>query len=154
MIDQFVERRFRDGKGSVDSFIAQIEHAKGYGGVDRLGKGAKECGIHFKMVPWHDNIVTAMLNLSSHTMWVIVNYRMTVAENDELLQPYRQGAISMTSRKKFILDFTRDVVNKNITNLLAMPKDTICPSVGVPSKLRGRIHVRILHRYRIPQHLK
>jgi hypothetical protein len=74
MIDQFVERRFRDGKGSVDSFIAQIEHAKGYGGVDRLGKGAKEYGIHFKMVPWHDNIVMAMLNLSSHTMWVIVNY--------------------------------------------------------------------------------
>ena len=33
----------------------------------------------------------------------------------------------MTSRKKFILDFTRDVINKNITNLLAMPKDTYLP---------------------------
>ena len=112
MHGQTVERIFRDGVEHEDSFVAQQEHAKGYGGVDRVGKGSKTYGIHFKMIPWHNNIVMALLNLISHAMWIIVDYRRQIAPEDTLLQPYRIIRSDMTARKRFLLDVTRDVIIK------------------------------------------
>lgn len=57
MFDQFVERRLRDEKAIVDSFYTQIEHAIGYGGVDRLGKGVpRSTGFILK---WYHGMTTS-----------------------------------------------------------------------------------------------
>jgi hypothetical protein len=111
----------------VDSFVAQRVHAKYYGGVDRLGKGAKEYGVNFSVVPWSRHLVTMMENMSNHASWVIAQYDMKVSEDpgmQNLLAPYKAKVSTSakssresksttrgsTKKRAFFLAMTRDII--------------------------------------------
>lgn len=120
-------RRFKGGRWvEIPSFAAQRFHALYYGGVDRIGKGAKVYGIDFAVVPWHRHLVTTTLNLHAHAMWTLVQYKINLAKEtggvvDPLLQPFAStdadnGSTSssrgLTKRRLFLLMMTRDVIKR------------------------------------------
>ena len=111
-------------KKEVPSFCAQRIHAITYGGVDRIGKGAKEYGVNFNIVPWHRHIIKGIENINSHATWGLAQYDMEVCKDKDmlrLLKPYRatrseKGSVSTskgcTSKRKFLLEMSSDVIQR------------------------------------------
>ena len=113
------ERRRGGKRVKVPSFLAQRVHAMMYGGVDRIGRGAKVYGINFNIVPWHKHLVTSTMNLIAHATWVLAQYDMVVRRDYELLDPFRSGSRGITAHRKFMLSLTEDVINRAIERIVA-----------------------------------
>ena len=103
----------------IPSFPAQVAHAKAYGGVDRVGRGAVENGIDFQTVPWYKRIPQAILNVNTFAMWVAAQHRMEVCKDDAIFHDFRSDSVGLTARKKFTLALTRDVIKECISNIEA-----------------------------------
>lgn len=121
-------RNKKAGAVEIPSFLAQRLHAKLYGGIDRIGRGAKMYGVTFKVMPWHKNLVTTTMNLNLHAMWVLARYDMALTTNT-LLDPYRgvqdvdpakesANSTGITARRKFCLHLTSDVIKRSVENIV------------------------------------
>ena len=122
------ERQRGSKKVQLPTFLAQRLHAKLYGGVDRIGRGAKLYGIHFTIVPWHKHLVITTVNLHMHAIWTLALYDMAVRPDYHLLDPFRastsdSGETStsrgITARRKFCLALTADVIQRAIERIEA-----------------------------------
>eukprot|EP00729_Bicosta_minor_P010489 gene10489-694_t len=115
--------RFLNGAGEtkVPSFPAQIEHGSGYGGIDKVGRGAVEYGIDFQMNRWYLRIITSLMNINSHCMWVLAKLQLKAEPDDALLKVYTNSLKGCTARKRFILDLTRKVIERASARIRSDP---------------------------------
>jgi len=132
-------RQVGKSKVKIPSFLAQRKHAFAYGGVDRIGKGAKEYGVAFSVVPWHRHIVTGIENISSHATWVLAQYDMEVTSDPDMISLLKQhkasksekGAISSnkgcTHKRHFMLAMTRDVIKRSRERIKASHGKSLSP---------------------------
>ena len=130
-------RRLKGGSTVAPSSPAQVAHAKAYGGVDRVGRGAVENGIDFQTVPWYKRIPQAILNVNTFAMWVAAQHRMEVCKDDAIFHDFRSDSVGLTARKKFTLALTRDVIKECISNIEARGAWDPRPNAGSYEKQKG-----------------
>ena len=144
----------------IASFEAQRLHALAYGGVDRVGRGAKEHGIKFNVVPWQRHLIAMAEDVTCHAAWVIAQYEMN-REGFESSELYKvigrfKGVVSeagaesttrgCTKKRAFLLGMTRDTIARATERIQAAKSRPVssrrrsrCFSVdAAPAAKRGR----------------
>ena len=112
----------KGGTVQQNTFPAQKHHAKQYGKVDVVGRGAAEYGIDSPVDRWDKRIPQALMNVHSHAMFILVRDQLSADPADPLLQKFKGNGRGITAKKRFLLAVTREVIQRSIRRIRADPR--------------------------------
>ena len=112
----------KGGTVQQSTFPAQLHHAKQYGKVDVVGRGAAEYGIDTPTDRWDKRIPQSLMNVHMHAMFILIRDQLSADPTDPLLKRFKGNSRGITGKKSFLLAVTREVITRSIRRIRADPR--------------------------------